>query len=946
MQRPSPRNISTSISSAFGSLYVGSPFDVPQSRSHTSSGIRHNSHVGSPAVFTGTHVHEQSRLLSSVAIEDDHSHDDLEDIPDDADDDYHPEPNNFFLPPSENLHLLADKPFVGEAPLPSTLHNLILKPILYLPAVFLGTLLNVLDGLLYGMIMFPVTEAVFSSLAPAGLSMFYISCIVSQLVYSLGGSAFQAGIGSEMIEVTPFFHSMALSISASMSKQGANEDAIIATTIVSFALSSVLTGLVFFTLGKLKLGLLVGFFPRHILVGCIGGVGYFLVATGIEVLARLEGGLTYSLATFQYLFSSSTVIMQWTFPLVLAAVLVMLQRRIHNSLLVPLYFIGVFAVFHIIVAFVPLWSLDKARHDGWVFSVVLDSQLWYGFYELYKFWLVDWFCVLRQLPSMLALTFFGILHVPINVPALAVSIGMDQFDVDRELVAHGYSNAISGLLGLIQNYLVYTNLVLFIRAGADARTAGVMLAIATAGVMFAGASVIGYIPICVVGALIYLLGYELLKESVYDTYGRLSRIEYTTILVIVFTMGAVDFVFGIFVGIILACLSFVVDAANSPVVQGVFLGSVARLTVLRHPRQQEFLRDVGDQICVVKLQGTVFFGLIGGVEHTVRTKFEHESFKCNPIKFLIVDMRNVYSLDFLAAEGFRRILNVATEFGTSLMFLSVQQDDDTIKGLRDAGLWDECDENHEILLFATLNHALEWCENSFLTTYLAVTQRRRSRVNSKPSVTMLTPKPKPTPQSTLASQTTLTELVLGTPRTRHVLQAAKRTANAEHQQSRNWHDRGAPSKFRNQPLPLMMVTFAGLLNKDGEFWTIVASCFVKERVPARYEFYNTKRDLPALFLVERGLIKSKYAFDSDSRAVDASVLPNTAFGDLAGGSGFRAVTYTTVDDLILWKLPSTKIDELLEHPRGSEVLIELLSIETKLARERFDTITANLVISG
>ena len=51
---------------------------------------------------------------------------------------------------------------------------------------------------------------------------------------------------------------------------------------------------------------------------------------------------------------------------------------------------------------------------------------------------------------MLALTFFGILHVPINVPALGLTTGEDNVDVDRELRAHGYSNALSGLCGSIQ----------------------------------------------------------------------------------------------------------------------------------------------------------------------------------------------------------------------------------------------------------------------------------------------------------------------------------------------------------------------------------------------------------------------------------------------------------------------------------------------------------------
>ena len=61
---------------------------------------------------------------------------------------------------------------------------------------------------------------------------------------------------------------------------------VIATTLAAFALSSVLTGLSFFLLGALKLGVVVGFFPRHILVGCIGGIGIFLIQTGFVASRR------------------------------------------------------------------------------------------------------------------------------------------------------------------------------------------------------------------------------------------------------------------------------------------------------------------------------------------------------------------------------------------------------------------------------------------------------------------------------------------------------------------------------------------------------------------------------------------------------------------------------------------------------------------------------------
>lgn len=75
----------------------------------------------------------------------------------------------------------------------------VLEPVGYMPAVVLGLLLNILDALSYGMILFPLGQPIFEKLGAAGISMFYVSCIVSQLVYSLGGSAFKGGIGSEMV---------------------------------------------------------------------------------------------------------------------------------------------------------------------------------------------------------------------------------------------------------------------------------------------------------------------------------------------------------------------------------------------------------------------------------------------------------------------------------------------------------------------------------------------------------------------------------------------------------------------------------------------------------------------------------------------------------------------------------------------------------------------------
>lgn len=144
------------------------------------------------------------------------------------------------------------------------------------------------------------------------------------------------------------------------------------------------------------------------------------------------------------------------------------------------------------------------------------------------FKVVDWAAVVRTIPAMFALTFFGVLHVPINVPALAFGTGEDHMNLDKELIAHGISNFVSGMCGSIQNYLVYTNSLVFIRAGGNSRVAGVMLAGATFVVMIYSALLVPIIPVMMVGVLIYVLGFELTCEALVDTYTKLDWLEYGT----------------------------------------------------------------------------------------------------------------------------------------------------------------------------------------------------------------------------------------------------------------------------------------------------------------------------------------------------------------------------------------------------------------------------------
>lgn len=102
--------------------------------------------------------------------------------------------------------------------------------------------------------------------------------------------------------------------------------------------------------------------------------------------------------------------------------------------------------------------------------------------------------------------------------------------------------------------------------------AGFMLAGATMLLLVVGTGPISYIresrastggvvtyittqAVMLVGALIFVLGIDLVKEALWDTRNRVNRLEYLTIASIMVAMTVWDFVFGVLFGIIASCES-------------------------------------------------------------------------------------------------------------------------------------------------------------------------------------------------------------------------------------------------------------------------------------------------------------------------------------------------------------------------------------------------------
>ncbi|KAJ6632540.1 sulfate transporter family-domain-containing protein [Mycena sp. CBHHK59/15] len=793
-------------------------------------------------------------------------------------------------PPSESTPLLPARPKQTTI---KTLESLAAttakQAVQALPAVVLGCLLNILDGVSYGMIIFPTTPP-FSDLGPMGVSMFFVSCVVAQLTYTFGGSGFAGANGSMMIEVVPFFHILATSIARDIGLDHPQE--IICTTLVAYALSAVLTGLSFFLLGFLKLGLLIGFFPRHILVGCIGGVGAFLIETGLTVSLRIsDDDFTATWSTFKFVVLDSHNLALWTIPLALAVLLRIVTEslRWRHQLVFPLYFIMIPMVFYIIVAAAQL-NIADLRDSGWVFDMVAGGkqESWYKFYQYYDHSKVRFGPLWSTLPTQFALLFFNILHPPLNVPALSVSLNEDV-DTDKELVGHGYSNLLAGVLGTVPNYLVYVNTLLFYRVGGETRIAGFLLAVATTALLLIGTGPIAYIPVMVVGALIFVLGIDLVKEALWDTRQRVSRTEYITIVSIMVCMTVWDFVIGVLFGIIVSCFFFVVQNSQRSSIRSLHTGESAMSTVRRPTSQRAYIREVSKQTTILRLQGFLFFGTIAHVEETIRNTIGEPSWQRNPVRFLVLDLSLVGGVDMSSAEAFVRVQRLLSSKYVTLVFCGFSAESSVGKALQSVDVLGA----DGVELFSTFNDAMEWTENAYL----------RAWFRSQKSETSAYCESLPGRQVTdIAYQETLAGSLAGSPRRSHLRDAGRRTIANE--------VRPLESSTA-EPYNTLVKVFSSYEGVDLEQFRPMLSYLQRMSVSEGMVLWRQNDPADGLYIIESGVLRASYQFADHTPTIEESMVGGTLAGELSALSNLpRNASVVVERPAVLWKLSIQNLQRL------------------------------------
>lgn len=512
-------------------------------------------------------------------------------------------------------------------------------------------------------------------------------------------SSFSGTIAIPQDRTAPIFALMAGLIVQEMGGKAPIEQ-IVATVTASIALTTFITGLILYWLGRLKLGNLVRFIPHPVIGGLLAASGWLLSIGSLRVMT----GISIHLGTLNQLFQFHAAV-HYLPGVALAFCMFGMMRWRPHFLVIPGLALGSIIVFYFVERISGMRMTD-IRAEGWLLGPIPHVGL-REISTLTSLGDPDWRVVGHQFGSFASIVLTSMISVLVNTQALDL-LSPRIIDLNRELRGAGVANLFAGLGGGMVGFQSLSLTRLATSLGARTRMVGILNAIFCLVVFYAGTSAIGYLPKFVLGGLLLFLGLTFLGEWLYDAWFKLPFWDYAVVLSIVVITTTAGYLAGVGFGVITAAILFVVGYSRVKVVAHALTGLDQRSSVDRSITATRVLRKRGREILVLRLQGFLFFGSA----NSVLAQFRNRAQMKDPLRFIILDFQRVYGLDSSAVVSLVKMKQQAVQ--ASMVLILAQAAPEILRQFEISGLVSAGD--NTVRVFPDRDHALEWCENEILAS--------------------------------------------------------------------------------------------------------------------------------------------------------------------------------------------------------------------------------------
>lgn len=486
---------------------------------------------------------------------------------------------------------------------------------------------------------------------------------------------------------------------------------ILPTILAGVATAALLTGLSLLVLGQLKLGEYIRFIPLQIIGGVIGGVGVFVLIGAFAWMGGLnpDWSNVYSLGlSLVTNFNLSQDLYTMGPSVVFGLILFFAMFRTKNSLfLLALILVAVGAG-----NAAGVWATAPAVRDLAQPVAFPKGSLLVHLVEVLKspmlFADIQWAVIKSHGLYIGAMVVLAVLTVMFRITRLELIRGRES-DLSREYSALGVTNMVSGLCCGMPVSLSFGRSAGSYAAGGRGPLAGIVAGLICAVGLFYADFILPMIPRFVPEGLLVYAGLDLIRDWMLRT--KSSFTSRSELWLLRFTFAAtilLGLLEGIGFGVALALMVTVSRVGRGGVVRNVLSGSQHTSNVDRASAQQRVLKEFGDHIHIMRLQGFLFLGAMEQLLRDIRRRLDDDNQLS--LEYLVLDFRLARGFASASSFGFAKLYKLAVQNRIQVVITSAPLElESHLVSLGYAG-----DEDGQFKIFFNLDYALEWCENRVL----------------------------------------------------------------------------------------------------------------------------------------------------------------------------------------------------------------------------------------
>ncbi|MBV6484299.1 MAG: C4-dicarboxylic acid transporter DauA [Flavobacteriales bacterium] len=333
----------------------------------------------------------------------------------------------------------------------------------------------------------------------------------------------------------------------------------------AFLLAVVLAGIIQIILGFVKAGIIAYFFPSSVIKGMLTAIGIILIlkqiphALGYDedfagdfFLEQKDGHNTFSELYYAFKYSSTgAIIISVISLLILMLFETSFMKKIKLFSFLPgaliVVFVGIFINYLFMNGFPDLVIKDKHLVQ---LPVASSPSEFISFFTL-----PDFSFITNPNVYVVAIT----LAIVASLETLLCVEATDKLDpwkrrtsTNKELIAQGTGNLVSGLLGGLPVTQVIVRSSANINSGGKTKLSaifhGIILLLSAVFIpMF-----LNMIPLASLAAILLMVGYKLAKPQIFIQMYKLSKLQFVAFLVTIVAIIATDLLKGIFIGMAVA----------------------------------------------------------------------------------------------------------------------------------------------------------------------------------------------------------------------------------------------------------------------------------------------------------------------------------------------------------------------------------------------------------